>query len=142
MPKIISYNMMHIMFSNEILYLYSKIVFTKTGNNPKQGQTIRNHPKPPANNHKPTANNHKPTVMGNEQSLKTWTILVVTIIFIMFWDFLIFYQVFLSPQVKRCAIITYIHGIYELQHELSNDLTLTILGNYEISGNCLNSIEW
>ena len=142
MPKIISYNMMHIMFSNEILYLYSKIVFTKTGNNPKQAQTIRNHPKPPANNHKPIANNHKPTVMGNEQSLKTWTILVVTIIFIMFWDFLIFYQVFLSPQVKRCAIITYIHGIYELQHELSNDLTLTILGNYEIAGNCLNSIEW
>ena len=62
---------MHIMFSKEILYLYSKIVFTKTGNNPKQAQTIRNHPKPPANNHKPIANNHKPTVMGNEQSLKT-----------------------------------------------------------------------
>ena len=28
-----------------------------------------------------------------------------------------FYQFFLSPQVKRCAIITYKHGIYELPHE-------------------------
>ena len=29
---------------------------------------------------------------------------------------MIFYQIFLSPQVKRCAIITYKHGIYELPH--------------------------
>ena len=35
-----------------------------------------------------------------------------------------FYQIFLSPQVKRCAIITYEHGIYELP----SDLRLTILG--------------
>ena len=28
----------------------------------------------------------------------------------------------LSPQVKRCAIITYKHGIYEFPHELPNDL--------------------
>ena len=27
------------------------------------------------------------------------------------------YQIFLSPQVKRCAIITYKHGIYELPNE-------------------------
>ena len=26
-------------------------------------------------------------------------------------DFLMFYQFFLSPQVKRCAIITYKHGV-------------------------------
>ena len=45
-----------------------------------------------------------------------------TIIFIIFWDSLIFYQIFLSPQVKRCAIITYKHGRYELPHELPNDL--------------------
>ena len=32
-----------------------------------------------------------------------------------------FYQIFLSPQVKRCAIITYKYGIYELPHELPND---------------------
>ena len=49
--------------------------------------------------------------------------------FIMFWDFLMFYQIFLSSQVKRYAIITYKHGIYELPHELSNDLRLRILGN-------------
>ena len=36
---------------------------------------------------------------------------------------------FLSPQVKRWAIITYKHGIYELPHKLSNDLRLRILGN-------------
>ena len=35
-----------------------------------------------------------------------------------------FYQIFLSPQVKRCAIITYKHGIYKLPHELPNDLRL------------------
>ena len=40
-----------------------------------------------------------------------------------------FYQIFISPQVKRCAIITYKHGIYELPHELPNDLRLRKLGN-------------
>ena len=35
-----------------------------------------------------------------------------------------FYQIFLSPQVKQCAIITYKHGTYELPHELPNDLQL------------------
>ena len=44
------------------------------------------------------------------------------------------YQIFLSPEVKRWAIITYEQGIYELPHELRNDLRLRILGNYEISG--------
>ena len=29
-----------------------------------------------------------------------------------------FYQIFLSLQVKWCAIITYKHGIYELPHEI------------------------
>ena len=53
-----------------------------------------------------------------------------TISFIIFLDFSMFYQIFLSPQVKRCAIITYKHGIYELPHELQNDLRLRkILGN-------------
>ena len=36
-----------------------------------------------------------------------------------------FYQVFLSPQVKPCAFITYKHGIYELP----NDLTFRISSN-------------
>ena len=40
-----------------------------------------------------------------------------------------FYHTFLSPQVKQCGIITYKHGIYELPHELPNDLRLRILGN-------------
>ena len=48
-----------------------------------------------------------------------------------------FYQIFPSPQVKRCAIITYEHGIYEWP----NDLSLRILGNSEISEKCLNLIE-
>ena len=39
-----------------------------------------------------------------------------------------FYQIFLSPQVKRCAIVTYKHGIYELPQELPNDLRLGIVG--------------
>ena len=39
--------------------------------------------------------------------------------------------------MKRWAIITYKHGIEELPH----DLRLAILGNEEISGNCLNFIE-
>ena len=35
-----------------------------------------------------------------------------------------FQQIFLSSQGKRCAIITYKHGIYEFPHELPNDLRL------------------
>ena len=49
------------------------------------------------------------------------------------------YQIFLSPQVKQWAIITYKHGIYELPHELPHDLSLRILGNL---GKCMNFIEW
>ena len=30
-----------------------------------------------------------------------------TISFIIFWDFSMFYQICLSPQVKQCVIITY-----------------------------------
>ena len=44
---------------------------------------------------------------------------------LIFWGFLMLYQTFHSPQVKRCAIITYKHGIYQLPHELSNELRLT-----------------
>ena len=40
-----------------------------------------------------------------------------------------FYQIFHSAQVKRWAIITYKHGIYELSHKLSNDLRRKILEN-------------
>ena len=34
-----------------------------------------------------------------------------TISFIIFWHFSMIYQIFLSSQVKRCAIITYKHGL-------------------------------
>ena len=41
----------------------------------------------------------------------------------MFWDFLILYQILLSPQVKQSVIISNKHDIDELHHDLSNDLT-------------------
>ena len=50
-------------------------------------------------------------------------------IFLIFRDFLMFYQIFLPPQVKRWEIITYKHAIYESPHELPNNLRLRILGN-------------
>ena len=59
-----------------------------------------------------------------------------TIISIIF-ETLIFYQIFPLPQVKRCAIITYKHGTFELP----NDFRLRILGNQEILGESLNIIE-
>ena len=52
-----------------------------------------------------------------------------TINFIIVWEIFMFYQMMLLPQVKRCATISNKHGIYELTHELPNDLGLKILGN-------------
>ena len=52
-----------------------------------------------------------------------------------------FYQIFLSPQEKRCAIITYEHGTYELCYGLLKDLRLEILGNYKILRKCLSVAE-
>ena len=65
-----------------------------------------------------------------------------TIIFIIFWDLLMFYLILLSPQVKRWAIITYKHGIHELPQELPNELRLRSLENYEKLKKCLNFTEW
>ena len=45
---------------------------------------------------------------------------------IIFWDFLIFYQIFFS-QVKQSMIISNKYGIYEMPHKLSNDLRFRIL---------------
>ena len=53
-----------------------------------------------------------------------------------------FYQIIFSPQVKRCAIITYKDDIYDLPQELPNDITLMIWENYEILAKRLNSTEW
>ena len=50
--------------------------------------------------------------------------MISAIIFIIFWDFLIFYQIFLSLQVKRSLIVTSKQGIYEVLHELRNHLKL------------------
>ena len=49
--------------------------------------------------------------------------------YIIFQDFLIFYQTFFSRQVKRSVVISNKHSIYELPHELLNDLRLRILGS-------------
>ena len=56
-----------------------------------------------------------------------------TILVIIFWDILMFDKIFVSPKVKRMVIITNKHGIYELSHELPNDLRLRTLENSEIS---------
>ena len=44
-------------------------------------------------------------------------------------------QIFLSPQVKRRVIVSNKYGIYELPHELQNDL------NKVISGKSQNFLE-
>ena len=61
---------------------------------------------------------------------------------ILFWDFLLFYQIFLSPKVKQSMIISNKQGVYELPHELPNDLRLRILGNKEKLGKSQNLLEW
>ena len=48
-----------------------------------------------------------------------------TIMVIILWDFLMFYQIFLSPQVKQSASNK--QGVYELPQELPNDLKRRIL---------------
>ena len=52
-----------------------------------------------------------------------------TILVIIFWNLTIFYYRFDSPQVKRNLISSAANLVYELPHELPNDLTLRILGN-------------
>ena len=52
-----------------------------------------------------------------------------TILAIIFCDFLMFYQILLSAQVKRIVIINNKLGIYELPDELPNDLRFRILEN-------------
>ena len=44
-----------------------------------------------------------------------------------------FYQIFLSPQVKQYAIITFKHGMYELPYKLSNDLGSSDISKYQES---------
>ena len=65
----------------------------------------------------------------------------VTIMEIILWDFLIIYLILLSPQVKQSVIISNKRGIYELPHEMPNDLRLRILRNKEKPGKPHNSLE-
>ena len=60
---------------------------------------------------------------------------------IILWNFLMFYQIFLSPQVKRSAIISNKQVVYKLPHKLSNNFRLRILGNKEKSGESPNLLE-
>ena len=50
------------------------------------------------------------------------------------------YQIFFWPQVKRCAIITYKHGIYELPYQMLNDLKNYRRKLSELLGNYLQTI--
>ena len=43
-----------------------------------------------------------------------------------------FVKIFVSPQVKRIVIISNKHGIYELLHELPNELRLEMLLPHDI----------
>ena len=57
---------------------------------------------------------------------------VLIIMLVIFWTFLIFYELFLSPKVKRSVIITNKNAIYQLQ----NDVTL-VLGKFR---NCRKTL--
>ena len=52
-----------------------------------------------------------------------------TILAIIFWQFAVFPLKFDSPQVKQNLISSIIKVLYELSHELQNDLKLRVLGN-------------
>ena len=52
-----------------------------------------------------------------------------TILVIIFTDFFMFQQFFLSPQAKRMVIISTKQVIYELPHKFLDDLKLRIFGN-------------
>ena len=60
-----------------------------------------------------------------------------TIILITPWDLLMYYEIFLSLEVKRCQIVTYKIGIYEVPQGLLNDLRIRNWATYEISGKCV-----
>ena len=53
-------------------------------------------------------------------------------------DFLMFYQTFLLPQLKRSMISSNKQSVYELPHKLPNDLILRILENKEKLGKSEN----
>ena len=60
---------------------------------------------------------------------KIFNALLTTMMLIIFRDFLKFYQIFLSPQVKQSAIISNKHGVYKLPRELPSNWRLRMLEN-------------
>ena len=48
---------------------------------------------------------------------------------IIYWEFLMLYQIFFSPQVKQSVIISNKQGVYKLSREVLNYLRLRILEN-------------
>ena len=52
-----------------------------------------------------------------------------TILVIIFWNFTIFQYISNSPKIKRNLICSIANLVYELPHELPNDLKLRILWN-------------
>ena len=46
----------------------------------------------------------------------------------LFWDFLMFDQIFYSPQVKQSVVISDKHGMYKLSLRFPDDLRLRIFG--------------
>ena len=80
-----------------------------------------------------------PYLQANRYQLRTKNI--ITIMDKIFEDFLIFYQIFFSPQVKRSMIVSNKHSICKLPHELPNNFRVRILPNWESSGKSQNFIE-
>ena len=70
----------------------------------------------------------RPSTVFKPSYMKLWKEFILSLLltlrsttsFIIFRNFSMFYQTFLSPQVKSCAIITYKHDMYELPHQLPN----------------------
>ena len=52
-----------------------------------------------------------------------------------------FYQIFISTQVKRSVIISNKQGVYELPHELPIVVRVRILGNQKKSRESPNLLE-
>ena len=67
----------------------------------------------------------------NSSHTSQWTAsrFFTTTMVITFWDLLIFYQIFLSPQVKWSVIISNKHGTSKLPHKLPKNFRLRDLGN-------------
>ena len=57
---------------------------------------------------------------------------IQTIMVLTFWDFLIFHQFFILPQVKWSVFIGNKNDIYKMSYKLQSNLRFRILGNWEV----------